>query len=131
MAESSQRYATVGFKLETGKIAENLKLLNKNTKQKVESLANDACKNIVEPYAKTNARWKNRTWRARKGLNAKVEKKGLKYNITIAHGVWYGVRLETLFEKRYAILEETIKMTSPQILASYKNLLDKCGFIGK
>lgn len=127
----AERYAKVSYQLKTGKITENLKLLNKSTKAKVLELAEDACKNIVEPYAKKNARWKNRTWKARKGLNASVEKKGLKYNITIAHGVWYGVRLENWFERRYAILDETMKMTSPQVLASYANLLDRCGFIPK
>lgn len=126
--EGGQRYGTIQFTLKDGGIRENLKLLNRKTKKTIENFANDACKNIVEPYAKKNARWKNRTWMARRSLNAKVEKKGLKYQISVAHGVWYGVRLETWFEKRYAILWETIKMTSPQVMASYSKLLDKCGF---
>lgn len=127
----TERYATVGFILKDGGIKENIKLLNRMTKEKVKSLAEDSCKNIIEPYAKRNARWKDRTGNARRGLNAKVSKKVLKYQITVAHGVWYGIRLETWFERRYAILEETIKMTSPKVLENYRNLLDKCGYFPK
>lgn len=76
-----------------------------------------------EAYAKENRRWKDRTGRARKTLTGYVTKTQNSVKVNIAHGVSYGIYLEMAHEKKYAILEETVKQNSEEILEGYTELL--------
>lgn len=62
----------------------------------------------MQDYAKSNHPWENRTHTAEARLRGKSELKGTELSISIAHGVDYGVWLETRedFQGRYQILEK-------------------------
>lgn len=49
---------------------------------------------ILESYAKTHARWKDRTGHARQAIHGGVDRKGGEYTLYVAHGVRYGIWLE-------------------------------------
>ena len=63
----------------------------------------------MENYAKDNASWTDQTGNARQGLNSWVEEISEDIvRIYLAHGVEYGIYLETKWAGRYAIIWETI-----------------------
>lgn len=73
---------------------------------------------ILERYMKANHPWKNRTGAAEAGLNARVSSSKMNYvqTITLSHGVPYGVYLEHSMERRFAILEPTMRIKGPEIV---------------
>lgn len=80
-----------------------------------------------EAYAKEHRPWTDRTSQARQRLRGYVEKTEKGYRIIVAHGVDYGIMLELAREKKYAILEPTIRLKSSEVLKSFKSLLSKLG----
>lgn len=81
----------------------------------------------LQEYMKAHRVWTDRTGDARKRLKARVlpyEGRG-EIVIELAQGVPYGVYLELAHEKRFAIIEPTIRSQSPKVLASFSDLLDK------
>ena len=78
-----------------------------------------------ETEAKHNRPWTDRTNRARLGLTGSsgMEPKGLK--IVLAHTVDYGVWLELAHEKRFAIVEPTVRLESNEAIRGLNRLLDK------
>lgn len=78
-----------------------------------------------EAYAKENRRWVDRTGRARKTLVGYVTRYSHSVRVYIAHGVFYGIYLELCHEKKYAILAETIKKKSKEILEGFQGLLEE------
>ena len=89
----------------------------------------DTAAKTMETYAKQNRPWTDRTGAARQRLvgshetlNEHTER------ITIAHGVDYGLWLELAKEKKYAILEPTIRLEGPKVIQGlkdfFKNLLN-------
>lgn len=74
-------------------------------------------------YAKQNRPWTDRTGHARQRLTGYVEVHGNKIRICIAHGVEYGPKLECEHERRYSILEPTVKAEGPEVLKNFKKLL--------
>lgn len=65
-----------------------------------------------ESYAKSNRPWTDRTGNARQRLHGYTEKIMHGIRICIAHGVDYGIFLELAHEKKYAILEPTVRLKS-------------------
>lgn len=78
-----------------------------------------------ENYAKQNRPWTDRTGRARQGLTGYVEKVNRAPRIVIAHTVSYGIDLELRHNKKYAILEPTLRLRSNDALNTLKRLFDK------
>lgn len=80
----------------------------------------------LERYMKANHPWKNRTGAAEAGLSAKLISSKKKYvqSIELSHGVPYGVYLEYAMEKRFAILEPTIRIKGPDIVNDLQGKLD-------
>lgn len=72
----------------------------------------------LERYMKANHTWQNRTGAAEAGLSARVSSSRLNYvqTIELAHGVPYGVHLENSMERRFAIIEPTIRIKGPEIV---------------
>lgn len=65
---------------------------------------------IFEAYAKTNARWTDRTGNARQTLNADWQRISAETVVLwLAHGVEYGIYLEKRWAGRYAIIWPTIE----------------------
>lgn len=76
----------------------------------------------IEKYMKANAPWQDRTGNARKGLKTEVEQKGQKITIVLSNTVYYGVYLEQYMEKRFAIIDPTIKAKQGEVMESLKGL---------
>lgn len=76
-------------------------------------------------YAKQNRPWRDRTGHARQRLTGYTEEHGNKIRICIAHGVDYGRSLEYEHERKYAILEPTVKARGPAVMRSFSTLLKR------
>lgn len=70
----------------------------------------------AEAYAKTNAKWTDRTSNARNGLFARAERDRPNYRIIVGHAVPYGIWLETRWSGRYAILEPTVRAEGKNVM---------------
>lgn len=72
----------------------------------------------LERYMKANRPWKDRTGAAKMGLSAKVTSSRMNFvqTIELKHGVPYGVYLEYSMERRFAIIEPTIRLKGPEII---------------
>lgn len=73
-----------------------------------------------ESYAKSNRPWTDRTGAARQRLNGYVEAILHGVRICIAHGVPYGIYLELAHEKKYAILEPTVRLKGNDAIKGIK-----------
>lgn len=78
-----------------------------------------------ESYAKHNRPWTDRTGRARQGLTGYVKTTETGYRIVIAHTVDYGIWLEFARERKYAILEPTVRLKGQEAIQGMKHLLDR------
>lgn len=72
-----------------------------------------------ESYAKANRPWTDRTGRARQGLTGITEARGNGWRVGIAHTVDYGMWLEYARNKKYAILEPTVRLKGPEALEAW------------
>lgn len=82
----------------------------------------------LEEAAKENARWVDRTGDARRRLKGDAFPVSNGYKLRLAHGVDYGKWLELAHEKRYAIIEETIRFVGTfEIMPGFERLLDRLG----
>lgn len=91
----------------------------------VEMFARTAAK-TMETDAKEQAKWENRTGRARQSLVGYVTKENSHtVRINLAHGVDYGIWLELAHEKRFAIVEPIVRLSSPYIMKDFEGLIDK------
>jgi hypothetical protein len=82
----------------------------------------------MQNYARSNARWQNRTGQARQRLTGTSMKYANGYKIQLAHGVDYGKWLELANEKRYSIIPETIQNVGKnEIMPGFSSLLSKLG----
>lgn len=79
----------------------------------------------VQNYARAHRPWTDRTGAARQRLTGTPSARPGGYRITLAHGVDYGIWLELAHEKRFAIIEPTIKAKGPNIMEGFDNLLSK------
>lgn len=77
-------------------------------------LATDA-----EALMKRNAKWKDRTGNARRGLYAIVGREGTFIFVELGHGkdVTYGIWLENRWNGKYAIILPTSEVVMPQLAA--------------
>lgn len=80
-----------------------------------------------ESYAKEHRPWTDRTGRARQGLSGYVESTPTGYRIYLAHTVDYGIWLEMAHEKKYAILEPTVRLKGPKAIKGMAHLIDRLG----
>ena len=81
----------------------------------------------LQNYAREHRPWTDRTGHARQRLTGSVARVSEGYQITLAHGVDYGIWLELAHEKKYAIIQPTIKAKSPEILSGFNKLLERLG----
>lgn len=106
-----------------GDLLSNLEALTKRAPAAVRMYAETAAKKL-EKDAKKKAPWTDRTGHARQRLTAYVTQiqPGV-CEITIAHGVSYGVFLELAHEKRFATILPTIRRDSNEVMKGFKVLL--------
>lgn len=103
----------MGFKLDMGDILKNL------TEKELKTLAalnlyGDTVSKDMEAYAKSNRPWTDRTGEARKRLKGNKKNMGNVIRCEISHGVDYGIFLEMKNERRFAILDPTVKAIGPK-----------------
>lgn len=110
-----------GFKINADKLIDGLTDLKKMADSRVRVYAEVAAKDL-EGYIKANRPWTDRTGQARQRMTGYVQKVSNGYRIVIAHGVDYGLWLELANEKKYAILEPTIRLKGPDIVKGMKDL---------
>lgn len=82
----------------------------------------------VEAHMKFNAPWTDRTGNARQGLATQAFEEGTNHGIVLYHQVPYGIFLEVRWSGRYAIIEPTIEVMGPQVMASLQNILGDIDF---
>lgn len=78
-----------------------------------------------ESYAKAHRPWTDRTSRARQGLTGYTEDIPKGVEVIIAHTVDYGQYLEFAHEKKYAILEPTVRIKGPEAIEGLRNMFNK------
>lgn len=81
----------------------------------------------LQNYSRDNAPWTDRTGNARQRLTGTVARLSDGWEITLAHGVDYGVWLELAHEKNFAIIHPTIRMKSEEIMRGFERLLERLG----
>lgn len=100
----------------------------------------------LESYAREHAPWTNRTGHARQRLTCEESVADNGYKLTLSHGVDYGLYLEgtnnpklstgysnelsgavaeLAFEKKYAIIQPTIRSKGPKVMEGLNKLLEK------
>jgi hypothetical protein len=79
----------------------------------------------VENYMKTNAPWRDRTGNARNGLAARAYEEADSVGIVLYHQVSYGIWLEVRWGGKYAIINPTIDVMGPRVMAAYNDLLGR------
>lgn len=75
-----------------------------------------------ESYAKANRPWTDRTGNARQGLRGYTTDIPNGVRVNIAHSVDYGIWLEYAHEKKYAILEPTVRLKGPDAIKAFRLL---------
>jgi hypothetical protein len=100
--------------------------LNSRSKTALVIYAETVAKDF-ESYAKQNRPWIDRTGRARQGLTGYVKTISNGYRIVIAHTVDYGLWLEMARNKKYAILEPTVRLKGQSAINGMSRLIDKLG----
>lgn len=117
---------STSFKWDITSLLEGLEQLRQRTEAALITYGNTSATNL-EGYMKQNAVWTDRTGEARRRLSGKCEKVENGIRITLAHGVDYGMWLEIAHEKRYAIIEPTIRLKSQEVLDGLNGLLEGMG----
>ena len=112
----------MGFRIDDSNLRAGLEDLRKVAAVKM--YAETQAKSL-EGYAKENRPWTDRTGDARKRLTGYVTDIPKGYRINLAHGVNYGIWLELAMEKKYAILEPTIRLKGPDVVRGMENLLER------
>lgn len=129
------------YRVETAEVEEGLLKFSVTARRAVKAYLRDIGVPILEDYAKNNHRWINRTGTLEDGITASVYEKGRANNnrlqqdytcgIEIYHtaengrGQQYGVYIETLYEGRYAILEETARNAGGVVVDGMNNIIEK------
>lgn len=79
----------------------------------------------LQNSARKNAPWTDRTGHARQRLTCITKVVDNGFQEELSHGVDYGIWLELAHEKRFAIIDPTIKKEGPAIIAGFNRLLEK------
>lgn len=111
-----------GFSINANSLVSGLSNLDNIMKLRVSAYAHTVSKDL-EGYAKSHRPWTDRTGHARQRLTGYVQETSTGFRIIIAHGVDYGIWLELAKEKKYAILEPTVRLKGPDIIRGMKELL--------
>lgn len=106
-----------------GDLVKTMKTFSERAPMGVRMYCETAAKKL-EGDAKQKAPWTDRTGQARQRLTAYVTEIGPGIcEITVAHGVDYGIFLELAHEKRFATIMLAIQRNSNEIMKGFKTLL--------
>lgn len=113
-----------GFNFNGSNLSDNIQTFGVRMEAAIEIYALTQAK-ILEGYAKANRPWKDRSHAARLQLHGSIEKQPKRVRIKLSHGVSYGIQLEYAREKKYAILEPTVRLKSPEVLSGMRSLANR------
>lgn len=94
------------------------------TRKEMEDRAVDFA-NELRDYAQQNAPWSDRTGDARSGLDSLVEADDDQLQVSLFHGVDYGIWLEIRWNGRYAIIIPTIEAKGSELLQKWEGMLSE------
>lgn len=77
----------------------------------------------LQGKAQANRPWTDRTGQARQRLRGYVTKEGTAVRVNLAHGVNYGENLEYGHEKRYAIIEPTLRANERNVVDGWARMV--------
>lgn len=110
----------------TDEVLAKLDSMKAKTRASLQIIADSAVK-AMESYAKTNARWTDRTGNARQRLRGETRWESDALIAAITHNVDYGIWLELCNEKKYAILEDALNSQAQNLLSAYQQFLNRLG----
>lgn len=79
----------------------------------------------VEAHAKNTAPWTDRTGNARQGLRAEAFDEGTNVGIVLYHQAPYGIWLEVKNSGEYAVINPTIEVMGPQVMAALERIMEQ------
>lgn len=109
---------------DTKSVLNKLESMQHKTRSCLQIIADSAVR-AMESYAKTNARWTDRTGNARQRLKGETRWEEAALIAAISHNVDYGIWLELCNEKKYAILEEALNSQAENLLDAYQRFLNQ------
>jgi hypothetical protein len=114
-----------GFTMDVSSISNKLGDIGKRFDAAMQMKCSTAA-NQLESYAKENRPWTDRTGHARQRLKGSFGSEGQNnYRIVLAQCVDYGLWLELAHEKKYAIVEPTIRLQSQEIFNDFQDFFSK------
>lgn len=114
-----------GFNFDISGLLRGLDNLESKTDQALRAYAEGSAAPKLVSYGKEHAPWTDRSGDARRTLGTQVLKMAGGYRIEFMHGVAYGIWLELANEKRFAIIEPTIRAKAPDIFKGLEHLWDR------
>lgn len=114
----------MGFRMDFDGLLNGLDVFNSRAEAAM-SMYVDTAALTLQDYMRAHAPWTNRTGQARQRLTSTASKVSKGYQITLSHGVDYGVFLELAHEKRFAIIQPTITSKGPEVMKGFQNLLGR------
>lgn len=115
-----------GFRLDAQDILDRIATVSTKAEAAVGMYAENAALSL-QNYAREHRTWTDRTGHARQRLTGSVARVQQGYKVILAHGVDYGIWLELSNEKKFAIIQPTIQVKSPEILSGFNRLLERLG----
>ena len=109
---------------DTKDVLKKFEQMQAKTRAALQIIADTAVKSM-EQYAKTNAKWTDRTGNARQRLKGSTRWEQDALIAAISHNVDYGMWLELCHEKKYAILEEALNSQAQNLLDAYQRFLNQ------
>lgn len=111
------------FRLDATNLQSSLRIFEERALQAMSVYAETAASDL-EGYMKQNRPWTDRTGQARQRLKGTAERvSSNNFLIALSQGVDYGIWLELAHEKRYAILEPTVRLRGPEVVRGFRGLL--------
>lgn len=116
------------FRLDPSRLLEGMANFETRAHAAMYAYAETSAKKL-ESNAKANRPWTDRTGHAKQRLHGDMKEiPGTGFQLSLAHGVDYGIWLELAHEKRFAIIDKTIEYVGTfEIMPGWENLLDRLG----
>lgn len=116
---------SMNFRLDISQLLHGLSTTESKADMAIRMYAENAALKL-QNYARTHRKWTDRTGHARQRLTGTSASYGNGYRLTLSHGVDYGIWLELAHEKRFAIIETTIRTVgNNEILPGLERLLER------
>lgn len=111
------------FTIDDDRLIENLEDGDNRFQKGVDRIVRKTSRE-AQKYAKKNAPWQDHTFGARQGLYSEYENAPGLWRITVGHGVYYGIYLETHNGGKFAIIMPTIEYIARYFFDEVESLMD-------